>query len=205
MGYLWLGIPLLLLLLLFCFPMRLRIMYAYSKNANRQQLILRLNGIKLYQSNLTKRKKTEKSKEKAADGSYESFMDKLRRIDAIYTAIKADVVKILKYFKNRCVLPKFVLHLDVGFADAAQTGMASGAAYGLVYGITGVIYNHLHVKKKDMDVYVQPQFHKTCIDFYLDGIFRLRVVHIISVLILIKKLVKKSKNISKTKEGGVLV
>ena len=205
MGYIWLCGILVLLLFLLAFPVRLGIEFGYSKNAKKQRLTVTINGFKVYKTDFENREAASKAKEEKKKDDYTGFMDKLRRIEALYTQIKDDVVKILKYLTNRCVIPKFVVHLDIGFTDAAQTGMASGAAYALVYGIAGAVYNNLHLKKKNMDIYVQPQFHKACIDFYFNGIIRLRVAHIIKVLIMALGIYNKSKTVLNTKEGGVLV
>lgn len=209
MGYIWLCAVLAFVVLLLLFPLRLRVEYGYSKNASRQRLTVWLNGLRLLQNNFERKKvktETEEKPKDAAKDQYGSFMDKLRFYDALYTHLKPDVVKVLKYLQGKLAIPKYTMHLDLGFADAAQTGMAAGAAYALVYGVAGLIYNNLNLNKKNLDVAVTPQFHHPKIDFYFNGIFRLRLVHIIKVLFMLLGVYKKYRNFkNKTKEGGVLV
>ncbi len=209
MGYIWLCAVLALLILLLLFPLRLRIEYGFCKNAKKQRLTVWLNGLRLLKNDFEKKKdKTKKDAKPSKENkdAYGGFMDKLRFYDALYTHLKADIENVLKFLQRKHAIPKFTLHLDLGFNDAAQTGIAAGAAYALVYGVAGLIYNNLNLKKKDLDVAVTPHFHSPKIDFYFNGIFRLRAVHIISVLFLIFGIYRKYKNFkNKTKEGGVLV
>ncbi len=211
MGYVWFGCGLALLIIILFFPVRLRLQFAYSKNAgNKKRLTVWLGTVRLAQNDFDGEKKTkDKSRNKKTDDdskAFDSFMDKLRYYEALFDEIKEDLLRTSVYFKNRLFIPNFTLHLDLGFSDAAQTGMASGAAYALVYGVAALLYNNLDLKKKNLDVSVTPHYNEPKLDFYFNGIFRLRMVHIIKVLLFIVRIYNKYKNFAnKTKEGGGLV
>ena len=211
MGYIWLCVIGLLFLILLFFPLNLRVEFGYSKNAAKQRLTVWLNGFKLYKNSFDQAVDVEKTAKpnkepENEDGGFAHFMEKLRFYDALYTALKPDVIKLLVYFQKKLRIPKYVMHLDFGFPDAANTGVAAGAAYALVYGFAALIYNHLNLKKKDLDVYVVPHFHDAKIDFYFNGIFKLRFVHIIRALFMLLNIYSSFKKIqNKTNEGGVLV
>lgn len=212
MGYVWFGCGLALLIIILFFPVCLRLQFAYSKNAgNKKRLSVWLGGIRVVKNDFNAEKKLKKDKphdNKTNDDSqvFDSFMDKLRYYEALFDEIKEDLLRTSVYFKNKLFIPNFTLHLDLGFSDAAQTGMASGAAYALVYGVAALIYNNLDLKKKNLDVNVTPHYNEPKLDFYFNGIFRLRMVHIIKVLLFIVRIYNKYKNFTnKTKEGGGLV
>ncbi len=211
MGYIWLCILCLLLLLILLFPLTMRVEFGYSKNAGKQRLTVFINGIAVYKNEFDKKAKAKKTTEpkkerENGDGGFAVFMKKLRFYDALYTELKPDIARLLVYFRKKLRIPKYVMHLDLGFPDAANTGVASGAAYALVYGLAALIYNHLNLNMKDLDVYVTPHFHDAKIDFYFNGIFRLRLVHIIRALFMLLCIYGKFKKFkNKTNEGGVLV
>lgn len=204
MWYIWVGAILFALLLLMYFPWRIRVEFAYSKNANQQLLQIFLFRAPVFKSAFAKSAKPlkagknaqaekESAKQEEPENKktdFEKFSNELEDYKAIYTKRKDELVHLLKFLANRCKIYKFVIHLDLGFEDAMQTGIAAGAAYGMVFGFAALIYNTLNVSKKDVDVYVRPQFDKACIDFYLNWIFRLRLAHIIKVLWFVYKIYK---------------
>ena len=56
---------------------------------------------------------------------------------------------------------------DFGFGDAAQTGIAAGVAYGLVYNAFAKLYYCFNIKQKDLSVAVNPDFTKERLELYL--------------------------------------
>lgn len=208
MGYVWLGVACLLLLLLLLFPLRLRVEYGYSKNAAKQRLTVWVNGISVFKTEFEKKEKSPAppKTDKTEDDGFSGVMKKIRFYDAAFAHLKSDLIRLLSYFKKKLRIPCYTMHLDLGFADAANTGIAAGAAYAVVYSLAALIYNQLNLKKKDLDVYVTPHFHSVRTDFYFNGIFCLRFVHIIKALIMLLGIYNKFKKFkNKTKEGGVLV
>lgn len=198
MGYICLGAICLLLLLILFFPLNVRVEFGYCKNAAKQQLRVWINGYAVYKNlfekNKTNQKPAKQDEEREnTEFSFSVFMKKLRFYDAVYTALKPDMEKFLVHFRKKLRIPKYVMHLDLGFADAANTGVAAGAAYALVYGVAALIYNHLNLQKKDLDIYVTPHFHNPKLDFYFNGIFRLRFAHIIRALFMLLCIYKKFK------------
>ncbi len=134
--------------------------------------------------------------------SFEVFMNKIRFYSAAYECLKPDLIRFLTYFQKSLKVPKYIMHLDFGFPDAANTGIAAGAAYGVVYSLSALLYNNLNLKKKDMDVYVAPHFHTSRIDFYFNGIFQLRMVHIIKAIFMLVSIYNKFIKFKRTNEGG---
>ncbi len=200
MGYIWLVCSLALIAVFLILPVRLRVQFAYSKNADKKRLCIWVCGLRVLKNDFDgkKEKNDEKQPQINQTGNgpeFESFMDKLRYYESLLDALKADAVRALVYLKNKLCILKFVMHLDLGFADAAHTGIASGAAYGLVYGVAALVYNNLNLKKKDLDVCVTPHYDNPKTDFYFDGIIRLRMVHIISMLIMVLNLYGKYKKL----------
>lgn len=139
----------------------------------------------------------EEKKGKNDEFGFSQFIERIDWVKHIYKLIKADVEDVFTYLKTRARCRNLTLHLDFGFSDAAQTGIAAGVAYGVVYGVASMFYNNLLLRKDDMDIAVTPHFNRQCADFYAKSIFCLSIAHIIKVLMMLLAIHKKIKKINK--------
>ncbi len=137
------------------------------------------------------------SEKKSDEFGFSQFMEQIGRVKDIYDLIKADIEDVFTYLRDRARCRNLTVHLDFGFEDAAQTGIAAGVAYGVVYGFASMIYNHLSLRKDDMDIAVNPHFDKQCADLYIKSIFCLSPAHIIRVLVMLFAIHRKVRNINK--------
>ncbi len=181
---------LLALIILLFKRMPIEIIYAASAKYKKQALRVKVYGIDLIREKKgthKKKKKTKKPKteEKEKKFGFDEFMRLLGRVKDIYKRIKSGIGEILSYLGKKTQCKGFVIHLDLGFDDAAQTGIASGAAYGSVYGAASLVYNSLNMKKEDLDIEVNPHFDTPCASLYIKGIFRLSPAHIIRVIFML--------------------
>ena len=188
--------------------------YAASAERQKQKFQIRICGIRLLRgedksdkteeespAQKVKAHKPQKSEEEKDENKEEfgfsQFMERIDWVKHIYELVKADVEDIFMYLKTRARCRNLTLHLDFGFSDAAQTGIAAEVAYGVVYGFASMVYNHLSLRKDDMDIAVTPYFNQQCADFYAKSIFCLSIAHIIKVLTMLLAIHRKIKKINK--------
>ncbi len=178
--------------------MPIELIYAASVKHKRQAFKVKVYSIDIIRDKSKKKEKKKLKKEKEKEKfTFSGFMQKVKWVKEIYKSVKEDIEEILKYLGKKASCRQFIIHLDLGFEDAAQTGIASGAAYGIVYGAASAIYNNLDITKEDMDIQVNPRFDKQCGDLYIKSIFYLSPAHIIKVVIMLLKINKKIKKIIK--------
>lgn len=186
----WMAVGVLLsaIIILLFIRMPIEILYAVSAKYQKQAFRVKICGIEVFREkdddSKKKKEKTEKeesaNKEKKKFG-FDEFMDLLDKVCAIIKKVNEGIVKILSYLGRKTHCSKFIIHLDLGFEDAAQTGVASGAAYGTVYSTASMVYNNIKMDIEDLDIEVNPHFDKPCASLYIKGIFRLSAAHIIRV------------------------
>lgn len=180
--------------------MPIEIIYAASAKYKKQAFRLKVYGINLIHEKKDKPAKKKKEKkpkkdEKEKNFGFDEFMKLLGRVKDIYKRIKTGVGDVLSYLGKKTQCKGFVIHLDLGFSDAAQTGIASGAAYGSVYSAASLVYNNIKMDKKDLDIEVNPHFDVPCASLYIKGIFRLSPAHIIKVAFMLLGIYKDVKKI----------
>lgn len=180
--------------------MPIEIIYAASAKHKKQAFRLKVYGIDLIREKNGKTKKPKKSKEKKKAKEekkfdFSEFMDLLGRVKDIYEHIKEGLSEIFSYLGKKARNIGLVIHLDLGFENAAHTGIASGAAYGSVYGAASMVYNNTSMKKENLDIEVNPRFDKPCADLYIKGIFYLSPAHIIRVVLMVLNIIKDIKKL----------
>lgn len=200
MWWIWILAAAAILITLFIFK-RMPIEIIYASSATHKK---RAFKVKIYNINVIRDKKRvkdtpekEKTEKKDEEFGFSAFMESIERVKKIYKAASEGIAKMLKYLGKKTSCRNFTVHLDFGFENAAHTGIAAGAAYGIVYGVASIVYNNLNIKKEDMDIEVNPRFNKVCTDLYVKSIFRLSPAHIIKVLIMLFKINKDIKKIIK--------
>lgn len=189
------------LCLLICFmiiPMRVEVVYAASAVKRKQLIRIRIFHITVYNSraNQEEQLKREKKRKKNVDEkqekfSYAAFKATLNRVKKVYELSKDEYLHVLSYLSDKTSFQNFTIHLDIGFEDAAHTGLAAGAAYGIVYGIAGLLYRHLSLNRERMDIQVNPRFQQLCADLYVKSIFCASMVHIIRVILMLYHINRK--------------
>lgn len=90
---------------------------------------------------------------------------------------------ILPRIKNKIVVKKLDLSVDFGLFDAAQTAILTGAIWSAVYNLFGLLDSYTIVK--DHNFIVNPVFNQEIMKAKLEGIFNVRLAHIMYACILI--------------------
>lgn len=94
-------------------------------------------------------KKAEKTEKKEEKKKNKLSLKKIKNIFAL-------LFDTLKFLKKHLVFYDFKIKLNFGLNSAAETGIATGAAWGLLYNIAGLIDRTFNLKKHEVDV--KPDF-----------------------------------------------
>ncbi len=195
--YTLLGLFFLLIICFLLIPMPAETEYLWAAGEN--VFKVKVWGVKIYTGN--KKDKADESEpqaykkdksDKDAKMGFSEFMGGLSAFKKITKDMDDDINRLLKYLKNKLSCKMLTFKLDVGFEDAALTGIAAGAAYALVYGLASVVYNTVGIHK--MDINVNPVFGKACVNVYAKSIFTIAPVHIIRILCMVLSIRGKIKN-----------
>ena len=128
--------------------------------------------------------KSNKNKDKLKKGENSEKSEAERKIDGLkkkYSEYKEIINIFLKSMRYRIKMNKVELSLEYGTGNAATTGMLYGVIWGIVtgtYNTLSLFFNMDFPKPK-----IVPDFQNSKFDFAFSGIFRVRLVHIINVLI----------------------
>lgn len=195
-GILILIFVMLIFVLLFM-PIRVRVSFFRTGDEKGANAVLEFCKIKIriYDSGKNpKNEKKEKDEKKAPHFDKESI--KLEKWINIFENTKEDVGKVLRRIGEKAlVFENIKVHAKFGFSDAMHTGIFTGTANGLVYGVLGVIHHNSRLKK--MDVRLEPVFNETCFCAECECIVRSKLVHIIIIAINVLKILRKIRKIER--------
>lgn len=149
-------------------------------------------GFLLIKKDIKKKEKTkENKKEKSSD--FDIF-NKIKEYKEEYDILKEDIKKILIILKDKAIKIKKVstnIHFSAG--DAMKTGICTGILNGILYNLMAVLYNGIGID--DWNVFIKPEFDENqYIDIKIDCIVKIKLVHIIFILIKSFGVYRKHKN-----------
>ena len=129
------------------------------------------------------------STENAGDKTIKDFVSDLKHTFRKYLDYKDAFMMTAKKMRRKFVFKKLYLTVNYGDGDACSTAVASGSMWGLIYNILGFITNISTVRNHRETVI--PEYNKKVFCINAEGIFTLRLVHIICGFILYKINYKK--------------
>ncbi len=97
-------------------------------------------------------------------------------------------VKAWFYRGVRCL--KLSANIEVGFRDAALTGIAVGGLWSIIGYYLGKLHTSITFQIDKPEVVVRPSFQRACVNADIDCIFKLRLGHIIIAGLKLRKLIK---------------
>ncbi len=192
-----LAVILALILILLILPIRIFLDYKKDDSTNQVSLVLRYGFLKFPLFG-NKKKKEDKPREEEETTSFDEKRKKVSKYIKIFEETKDDVAEVLDYATSRAVvIEKIYTDIEFGFEDAMNTGIFTGVLNGFVYGVLGFIHHHADLR--DMRVNIQPIFDRPCFKINAGCIVRLKNVHIIIVAVKLLKILKKIKNLERSK------
>ena len=106
------------------------------------------------------------------------------------------MVDILHYASEKEInIRKLTFFLDFGMKDPMNTGISTGAIYGVIYNMLALLNNAFEVE--ECDVKINPDFERKHLDITSQCILKIKSVHII---IIVFKVLKMYFKITKLKE-----
>lgn len=199
MWYYWLIAIVALIICLSYIPLPLEIEYKFSAETKKNSLKIKVVHYAVVSDKKKKKKEKVENDSESQDlvekerMGFSEFMKTISRVKGVLGELKGDITKVLNYLKKKLDCKVLKVHLVTGFDEAALTGMASGVAYGVVYGTAAMIYNTVGIK--EMDIKVTPNFNRFCVDLYVKSIFTISFAHIIRVIFMLLRIFKKAKKI----------
>jgi len=199
------AVVLVVIAILLTAPSLLEFSFKWDENERKFSLKLRYLFFKKILFPSSKKKKTKPKKEKKQKKEIEkkkytlsdvkSYVKKLRYL---YSEIKDDIIKLLKYAKSHAVTIK-KLETDIKFdtENPMNTGILTGSSNGMIYNIYSLLDRQVGID--DMSVSIVPLFeNRNYFDIRLSGIIKIRNAHIIVIIIrvipILLKLRKALKN-----------
>lgn len=122
--------------------------------------------------NLPKAKKEQAELENKKDTRKTPFDDFKKTFDGFYN--------VLKILKSDFHVTLFSFKARVGLGDAAETGIATGISYSVLYTLLGVLDKSFDLQKHHVSI--SPVFTEECFDFEFEGRFKLRLLHCLRLL-----------------------
>ncbi len=145
--------------------------------------------------NKKKKKKNTNNKEKKKY-TFNDVKRQYKNFKTYFNVVKDDIVKILSYAKKHAVTVKNTdINIKFDFEDPMDTGIYVGVINGIVYNIIGILDRTISVEKMKIDIV--PLFeNRDYFDISVNGIVRIKNVHIMYILIKAFKIALKLKKIS---------
>lgn len=138
-----------------------------------------------------------------ADKSIKELISRLKATFRKYLCYKDAFFLTRNKIRKKFVLKNLNISIDYGDGDAHTTAVATGTMWGFIYNILSFITGTATVKKHRENV--NPKFNQKLFALRLDGILRVRLVHIIYAWILFrsnyKKILQKRTNPQEKKKG----
>ena len=132
-----------------------------------------------------KHRKTEDEEDKNGDNDGDKRKKTLDGINDIFEFIgrvKRTCVKSRPFVRKRFVIKKLAVHIEYSMADAALTGITSGALWSLMYQTFGLLSTVASAEKPDFEV--KPVYEERFLfNTEAECILRLRIANIIGILL----------------------
>ncbi|MFA6808182.1 MAG: DUF2953 domain-containing protein, partial [Eubacteriales bacterium] len=91
-------------------------------------------------------------------------------------------------------LVKAELVLEIGFNDAAYTGMVTGLVWAFLGNMNSKAIRTVDFKNNNFNVDVKPNFNRQIFSLYFKSIISLRISHIIFTIFKLFKIARRLKN-----------
>ncbi len=168
---------LLFLILLLCTHVRVAIEFRYIGTEKKESVTVGIFGIRIPITRAF-RKKTKNEEETCAPKQNKvTFHDVKKMFQRVYDAAC--------YLKKKLTVNFFSVAIRMGMGDAADTGIAVGAAYAFLYQLLGMMDRQFILKKQAISI--EPVYNGMGFDIEFKGTFSLRIWHLFGLIIKIRK------------------
>lgn len=126
-----------------------------------------------------KGKRNEKSKSKEKEKETGGIVERLYNIYENFVKLKFTHLLCRDFIRKRVRIENLCVKVDFGLSDAAKTGIATGAVWGILYNIFGFVTRFFYVENHKFDV--NADYNKEKFELDVDGILSFRIVNIIII------------------------
>ncbi len=166
--------------------------FKISVKVNNKTAKVYLGKIKIYDSsNAAERKSKNKTvdKDREFEEKYANFKKIINFFRKIPDDKNDDIVYILKYAKKTFSVRRLDISLDYGFDDAALTGITGGIIWTVIPAISGFVGRYIDIKQIT-NIAIKPYYTEKILDFKLEFVFCVRILHLCKTLRHIKRFKK---------------
>lgn len=186
-----------LILLLF---LKFNIVIEYNRKKNKDYFVvyfLAFKGFILYKYKTSQK---ENSKNKAST-DYSGIIDRIEKAKSSFDKGRGVVKRVLEYLKCRAIIKKLDLQIEFGTGNASHTGILTGIAWTALGIMLTYIDSYIEIHEKHINI--KPSFVEKKFNVDLYCIFRLRIVHIIIIVLMIRRYLTKPKAVSNNIKGSI--
>lgn len=151
----------------------------------------------LFKKRTKQRKIGDNQKEQKEFISFEKIKDVSEKAYDTFQKYLDVLIAFNRYMKKKIKCENFSLKMNYGLGDAALTGISAGMLWGVIYSLLGVLDRYFEFL--EMDVAINPDFNDIKLQMEFNCIFKIKIVHIIIVILIvlytfIKSLLVKKDN-----------
>ena len=181
------SVVLLLLLLVILF-----VKFKITVKVNNKTVRIFLGKIKIYDSS----ENNKDAKEEPIEKIDEEIEDKYKKFKLVINFIRKvlddkndDIIYILKYARKTVSVKNLDISLDYGFDDAALTGITGGIIWTVISAVSSFVGRFIDIKKFT-NIAVKPYYTEKILDFKLEFVCKIRILHLLKTLRHIKRFKK---------------
>ncbi|MCK9478004.1 MAG: DUF2953 domain-containing protein [Firmicutes bacterium] len=156
-----------ILLMIFMAVCKWRIEIKYSDN----KLKVKIGVLTVYSS--SKQTKDGGLRVKLLGADYKEVFKNLKQIKAFLKNEKEDIILILKKLEKELVVERIDLSVTFGFSNAAATGIANGAIWGVITAAVSFVDKYLNIKNK-INIALTPDYTEKCFNMAFGASFKMR-------------------------------
>ncbi|HOQ38088.1 MAG TPA: DUF2953 domain-containing protein [Acetivibrio sp.] len=186
-----------LILLLF---LKINIVIEYNRKRNKDHFVvyvLPFKGFILYKYKTSQKENSEKK----ASADYSGIIESIEKAISSFKKGRGVVKRVLEYLKCRAAIRKLNLVIEFGTGNASHTGILTGIAWTILGIMLTYIDNYIEINEKNINI--KPNFVEKKFNIDLYCIFRVRIVHIIIIVLMIRRYLTKPKTVSNNVKGSL--
>ncbi len=157
-------------------PVRIRVFFSHRGGVTEKVVYAGLGALQINLTHILRHKKKAEPKGDAPP-------KKMTFSDVENAFLKG--IGVLRYLKKRFCVKLFSLKMRMGLGDAADTGIATGAAYGTLYSLLGMVDRYFILKKHEVSI--TPVFAGVGLEVEFRGTFQLRLCYLLGLIQKIRK------------------
>jgi len=179
----------LICVLILASPLKVKVTYLRYKEENSFKISVGLFKEFILVFDSSKQKTKKKTSEKSSEGK-EKDLKRDIDFDLICDIIK-EVAVLFEFLKKKLVISFLKLHFHMGLGDPANTGIATGHSWSVLYNAVSLLERNFTLKKQTVNI--TPEFFEAIFETDIEVKLSIRVFYLLSFAVKLYKAGKKIK------------